>query len=53
MARIRLTKQLKKYLGLETFEEVACGEQDVANHDEPESVVREEGDIGEFSDETQ
>jgi len=40
-------------LGLETFEVVACSEQDVANHDEPVGIVREEGDAGEFTDETQ
>lgn len=44
---------LNKYWVLETFEVVACSEQDVANHDDPESIVREEGDIDEFTNETQ
>jgi hypothetical protein len=53
LPRIRLEKKLNKYWFLETFEVIACSEQNVANHDEPVSVVREEGDIDEFTDETQ
>jgi hypothetical protein len=48
-----LREAVENCLGLETFEVVACSEQDIANHDEPVGVVREEGDIDEFTDETQ
>jgi hypothetical protein len=44
---------LNKYWVLKTFEVVACSEQDVANQDDPERVVREEGDIDEFANEAQ